>query len=184
MTGQSFLNHQSHRKEAYGARDLWDEIEEKSRSISTDRWKYIRNDKPEVPYDAHQAYLEFYRPAVHVMRTMKANGELNPDQLTFFEDTKSPEELYDLKNDPFELHNLAYTAAYADKLAEMRSKIAEYDQAMTPMSDIYQPEHPISVDVMEWLIKEHPEAYEEMKSGIEIGFHKYTKAYNEAMKKN
>jgi len=183
MTGQSFMDKNIKRKEVYGARDLWDEIDEKSRSISTERWRYIRNDMPEIPFDAHQAYLEFYRPAVHIMRTMKENGELNPDQLVFFEDSKSPEELYDLENDPYELNNLAYNAEYTSKLEEMRAKIAEYDSAMTPLSDVYKPEHPISVDVLQWIKENDPEAIEEMENGVEIGFHKYMNLYKKAVKK-
>lgn len=183
MTGQSFMDKNTKRQEVYGARDLWDEVEEKSRSISTERWKYIRNDKPEVPFDAHQAYLEFYRPAVHIMRQMKKNGELNPDQLVFFEDSKSPEELYDLKNDPYELYNLAYNIEFNEKLEEMRAKIKDYDQRMAPLSNVYKPMHAKSVDILEWLKEEHPEAIEEMESGIEIGFKKYTELYKQAMKK-
>lgn len=184
MTGQSFLNNKETRQEAFGARDLWDEIEEKVRSITTEQYRYIRNYKPEIPYDAHQAYLEFYRPAVHVMRQLKEEGKLNKDQLTFFADTKPVEELYDLKKDPFELHNLAQDPEYKNTLTQMRSKLAEYELAMTPMSDIYEPIHAISVDVMQWVIEEHPAAYEEMKSGIEIGFKKYTTEYKAEQKKN
>ena len=32
---------------------------------------------------------------------------MNKDQLVFFGDKKLPEELYDLKNDPFQMQNLA-----------------------------------------------------------------------------
>ena len=42
-----------------------------------------RNYKPEIPYDAGQAYLEFYRPAVHIMRTAKSKNLLTNAQLLF-----------------------------------------------------------------------------------------------------
>lgn len=182
MTGQSFLNGKAPRKEAYGARDLWDEIEENVRSISTKNYRYIRNDMPEVPYDAHQAYLEFYRPAVHVMRQLKEEGKLNKDQLSFFADSKPLEELYDLKSDPFELNNLAQDSEYAELLEQMRVKMAEYDKAMEPMSNIYEPEIPNSVAILEWVKKEHPEAIKEMEAGVEIGFHKYGTMYKKSLK--
>jgi len=83
LTGSSFLKDDFSREFVYSARDLWDEVMEKSRSIVTDKWKYIRNDMPEIPFDAHQAYLEFYRPALHVMRKLNEEGKLNDDQNSF-----------------------------------------------------------------------------------------------------
>ncbi len=183
MTGQSFLDGKSDRQECYGARDLWDEIEEKVRAISTDKYRYIRNHKPEIPYDAHQAYLEFYRPAVHVMRQLKKEGKLNKDQLTFFANSKPKEELYDLQNDPFELNNLAENPDYAEILQQMRQKMDQYDKKMAPMSNIYKPIHPKSVDILQWTKENHPEAIKEMEAGQEIGFKKYGDMYREAIKK-
>lgn len=183
MTGQSFLHGKSSRQEAFGARDLWDEVEEKVRAISTDEYRYIRNDKPEIPYDAHQAYLEFYRPAVHVMRQLKEEGKLNKDQLSFFADSKAIEELYNLKNDPYELNNLAQNPEYTDILDQMRTKMVEYEEATTPISKIYHPEIPSSVAILEWVKENDPEAIKEMEAGVEIGFHKYVKLYNKSLKK-
>jgi len=183
MTGKSFLNKNFDRKESYGARDLWDEIAEKSRSVYTKRWAYIRNDKPEIPYDDHQAYLEFYRPAVHVMRTLNKEGKLNDDQKFFFVSTKPKEELYDLQNDPFELNNLASDTKYAEVLKELRDKTISHDKAMMPVSDVYHPVHPISVAVMKFVKEKCPEAYQQMREGIEIGFNKYVTLYKKQIKK-
>jgi len=180
MTGQSFLDKKFNRKEVYGARDLWDEVEEKSRSISTERWKYIRNDKPEVPWDAGQAYLEFYRPAVHVMRRLKSEGKLNESQKYFFQSAKPNEELFDLENDPYEENNLAEDPQYADILKDLRQKTLEYDKEMQPISDVYHPAHPISLDILEYVKTEQPEAYQQMLDGVEIGFKKYGNLYKEA----
>ena len=103
MTGKPIFNKKFDRKFVYGARGLWDEIEEKSRSVTSEKWSYIRNDKPEVPYDAQQGYLEFYRPEIHVMRKMYKENKLNDNQKPFLEPTKPKEELYNLKED---LHQL------------------------------------------------------------------------------
>jgi len=48
---------------------------------------------------------------------------------------------------------------------------------MTPISDSYEPVNPISVDVLEFVKKNHPEAFKKMLDGEEIGFKTYTNAY-------
>lgn len=180
MTGKPIFDKNFQRDYVYGARDLWDEIEEKSRAVTSGKWAYIRNDKPEVPFDAHQAYLEFYRPAVHVMRRLKKEGKLNDAQKIFFEPTKPKEELYDLEKDPQELHNLAENPEYGDILDKLRKRTLEYDKEMRPVSTVYHPVHAISVDVLEWVKKERPEQYQQMLDGVEIGFHTMTDQYKKS----
>ncbi|PKQ61337.1 sulfatase [Labilibaculum filiforme] len=183
MTGKPIFDKKFKREYTYAARDLWDEIQEKIRAITSNEWKYIRNDKPEIPYDAHQAYLEFYRPAVHIMRTLKQEGKLTPAQELFFADSKPKEELYNLKNDPQELNNLATNPKYAKILDKMRKETLKYDEFYTPVSDVFEPEHPGAVDVFEWLKKEKPEQYQEMLNGVEIGLHELTNEYKKSKKK-
>lgn len=183
MTGQPIFDKDFNREYVYGARDLWDEIEEQSRAITSGDWKYIRNDKPETPFDAHQAYLEFYRPAVHVMRTLKKEGKLNEAQVFFFQDAKPVEELYDLKNDPYELINLAQDSKYVKELAEMRSKTKDLDAEMKPVSDIYNPKSmKQTLGLVEWIKKEHPEIQQQMENGVEVGFKKWGAAYKKYLK--
>lgn len=182
MTGKPIFDKNFKREYVYGARDLWDEVEEKSRAITSGEWKYIRNDMPEVPFDAHQAYLEFYRPAVHRMRALKAEGKLNESQKLFFAPRKDKEELYNLKNDPQELNNLAEDPKYAGVLQKMRQKTLEFDRQMEPVSSVYHPVHPISVDVLEWVKKERPEDYQRMLNGEEIGFKKAVEGYKASLK--
>ena len=182
MTGKPIFEEKSERDYVYAARDLWDEVEEKSRAITSGDWKYIRNDKPEVPYDAHQAYLEFYRPAVHVMRTLNEQGKLNKQERFFFQKNKPKEELYDLKNDPHELNNLASQSKYQKTLKRFRAKTVLYENQMTPVSDVYQPVHATAVDVLDFVKKEHPKEFQKMLSGVEIGYKKYSTAYKKSLK--
>ncbi|WP_343330699.1 sulfatase [Polaribacter staleyi] len=182
MTGKPIFNKNFNREFAYGARDLWDEIEEKSRAVTSGDWAYIRNDKPEIPYDAQQAYLEFYRPAVQVMRRLYKEGKLNEQQKPFFEPTKPKEELYNLKEDPNELHNLATNEKYKDVLEKLRAKTLEFDKEMTPVSNTY---HPVAVPgqpFVKWFQKEHTKAYQQMKAGVEVGYKKYSSEYKKYMK--
>lgn len=183
LTGSPMFAKEFHREYAYGARDLWDEIPEKIRAITAEKWKYIRNDKPELPWDAQQAYLEFYRPAVHVMRTLKAEGKLNKNELLFFQPTKPKEELYDLENDPQELNNLAGDAKYAAVLKKLRLKTEDYDKQMTPVDDTFEPITPSSVELLEWVKNARPDKYKEMQEGVEIGIHSMMSEYKASKKK-
>ncbi|QVY65598.1 sulfatase [Polaribacter sp. Q13] len=182
MTGQPIFNKNFDRKFAYGARDLWDEIEEKSRAVTSGEWAYIRNDMPNVPYDAHQAYLEFYRPAVQVMRRLYKEGKLNENQKPFFEPTKPKEELYNLKEDPNELHNLATNVKYKDVLEKLRAETVQFDTEMTPVSNTYHPVPVPGQPFVKWFQKEHPKAYQEMKEGVEVGYKKYSTEYKKHLK--
>lgn len=174
MTGKPMFAEDFKRDYVYAARDLWDEIQEKSRAITSNEWKYIRNDKPEIPFDAHQAYLEFYRPAVHIMRRLKKEGKLNEVQQFFFEDSKPLEELYNLKKDPHELVNLANNPEYASVLKDLRAKTMKFDEAYKPVSDIYKPKSvQNTVDLVQWIKDEKPQVRKQMEEGVEVGFKKY-----------
>lgn len=182
MTGKPIFSKSFNREYVYGARDLWDEIEEKSRAVTSGEWSYIRNDKPEVPYDAHQAYLEFYRPAVHIMRQLFKEGKLNEYQKPFFEATKPKEELYNLKVDPHQLKNLASIPEYKSVLEKLRRETKLYDEKMAPVSDVYDPKMLIGPLVVEWLKNELPDDYARMLAGEEIGYKRITGLYKKAKK--
>lgn len=183
LTGIPFIGVESTRDHVISARDLWDEVMEKSRSVSTKRYKYIRNDMPEVPFDAAQAYLEFYRPAVHVMRSLKEEGQLNAAQQFFFGPEKPDEELYDLLEDPHELNNLANDPEYKEILEELRGKLAIWENQLPPTTDAdFEFVHPIAVDVLDWVKNEEPELYQEMLNGKEIGFGTMMREYRESQK--
>ncbi|MFI3304868.1 MAG: sulfatase [Rikenellaceae bacterium] len=151
----------------YGARDTWDEVVECIRSITTEEYKYIRNYMPEQGWDMHQQYLEFHRPAIHVLRDLKAKGELNEAQLLFMEDHKPAEELYDLKSDPHELRNLAELEEYDKVLQDMRSKMDEWqannDDKGLKDRDSRTPEtfDPLA----EYVKTNHPEEWQKLLKG-------------------
>ena len=183
MTGQSFMGPGFDRKLAFSARDFWDEVLEKSRSISTKKYKYIRNYMPEVPWDAHHAYLEFYRPALHVSRSLMMDGKLEKEAAIFFKDKKPKEELYDLEEDPHELKNLAYLPGYKNVLMEMRGACDSKEAEMKAADNTFHPVGPGSVKVLEWVKYKHTAAYIDLLKGKEIGFQKYSKMYKEQFKK-
>lgn len=176
MTGRSFINKNFDRKEVFSYRGLWDEIMESSFAVSNQKFRYIKNDYPAVPYDSKQAYLEFYRPAVHVMRGLNESNQLSDFQASFYRE-KPLEELYDLENDPFEEHNLAQNKKYKKTLEKMRVKYQEYKEKTTPVNNYFEQEIPISVAVLQFVKEKYPEEYKKMQAGDEIGFYKYVKEY-------
>ena len=177
MTGKSFLNSNFKREEIFATRDLWDEIEERSQAIITKKWKYIRNDMPEVPYDAKQAYLEFYRPALHIMRSLKAENKLDTYQAAFFRNQKLKEELYNLKTDQHELFNLATDSAHKMIIKSLRHKADLYESKIQSDVNVFDPVYPIAVDLLKWVKKEKPQQYKLMLEGVEIGFGHLLKEY-------
>jgi N-sulfoglucosamine sulfohydrolase len=127
MQGQAFLANPDYKpgKYVFCARDRWDEIVDCSRAIIGQRYKYIYNFMPEVPYDAGQAYLEKenVRPILPLLRMMNHEKLLTPDQAYFFESEKEIEQLYDLKEDPWELQNLANDPNYQSVKDELNQKL-------------------------------------------------------------
>jgi uncharacterized sulfatase len=57
---------------------------------------------------------------------MHENGELTPAQEQFMANTKPPEELYDIQNDPEEINNLADSTEYADILGRMHTQLNQW----------------------------------------------------------
>ena len=65
-------------------------------------------------------------------------GSLNATQRQFFL-PRSPEALYDVENDPYELNNLADDPAYADVLKELRGDLAAQVKSMPDLSFFPEP---------------------------------------------
>ena len=182
MTGSSFINNSFDRNYVFSARDQWDEIFDKSRSITTNQWKYIKNYKPELPYDIGQAYLEFNRPPVHIMRKLKNEGSLTESQLHFFKSKKPDEELYDLKNDPHELINLAKNSEYENKILEFRKQLSELEIKYSPISDENEPIIAAAPKVLDWMKKNKKNLYNRMVNGERMIYSKIKSEYDKSFK--
>jgi arylsulfatase A-like enzyme len=127
MQGQVFLGPGAQsRKYIFGARDRCDETVDRIRSVRDDRYKYIRNFMPERPYTQPNAYKERAYPALAVMKRLHSEGNLTPEQELFMAPQRPPEELYDLKNDPHEVHNLAQSAAQEQILKDLRAAMQKW----------------------------------------------------------
>ncbi|PHS03202.1 MAG: phosphate ABC transporter substrate-binding protein [Blastopirellula sp.] len=100
------------------ARDRCDYTIDRTRTVRTDKFRYLRNFKTDRPllqpqYRDGQAYVKFLR-AGHEAGTLPKLTE------QIFFGKRPAEELYDMKNDPDELNNLVNDPKYAKVLAQHR----------------------------------------------------------------
>lgn len=128
MQGQAFLGkYQSKkiRKYIHAAADRFDGFTDAIRAVRDQRFKYIRNYKPEQGYYLPVAYREKI-PAMQELLKLKEEGKLNAIQQQWFRDKKPKEELFDCINDPFELNNLAENLKYKSKLQELSNQMDKW----------------------------------------------------------
>ncbi len=107
------------------ARDRCDETVDRIRGVRTERFKYICNFYPNRSHAQPNRYKD-RKPIMVAMRELHSQGKLSPEQGRVFAPTRPEEELYDLREDPFELKNLASDERYDATLKEMRSKLEEW----------------------------------------------------------
>ena len=110
----------------YGFRGRMDERIDLARSVRNQRYVYIRNYMPHKPWGQHVNYM-FETPTTRVWKELFDAGKLTAAQRRFWE-KKAPEELYDLQEDPDEVHNLAGSPAHQQILDELRQ--AHHDWVM------------------------------------------------------
>lgn len=120
MQGTAFLG--NHRKESpkylHGQRGRMDERLDLVRSTRNERYVYIRNYMPHLPYGQRIDYM-FQTPTTRIWKQLYDEGKLNPPQ-TYFWERKPIEELYDTWNDRDEVLNLAESSSHEGILRELR----------------------------------------------------------------
>ncbi len=103
----------------YGFRGRMDERADLTRSVTDGRYVYLRNYRTDLPWGQHMEYM-FQTPTTRVWKTLFDAGQLNDAQSAFWR-PKPPEELYDLQNDPDEVHNLAEAPEHAAIKTKLRT---------------------------------------------------------------
>jgi N-sulfoglucosamine sulfohydrolase len=113
------------RRFAFSARDRMDETFDRIRSVRSERYRYVRNFNPELPYFQWINYMD-EMPVMRAWRRLAFDGKLNPTQMLFMTRTKPKEELYDLASDPHEIKNLADSPTHQDVLKEHRAALDKW----------------------------------------------------------
>ncbi len=124
--GHAFLGKGAAEKQPYiyGFRGRMDERFDMVRSLTDGRYVYIRNFMPHRIYGQYIQYM-FQTPTTARWRELFDAGKLNAAQSHFWQ-PKPAEELYDLQNDPDEVHNLASDPAHTARLTKMRTALREH----------------------------------------------------------
>ena len=127
MQGQVFLRPKAQKREyIVAARDRCDGTYDRIRCVRTKRFKYIRNFFPDRPYTQFNAYKKSQYPVLTLMEVLYANGKLTRQQARFMAPVRDAEELYDLLDDPYELHNLVDEPKHQTVLNELRNTLNKW----------------------------------------------------------
>ena len=127
----------------FAARDRCDETIDRIRCVRNKHYKYIRNFMPERPYTQTNDYKERSYPMLNLMKKLHAQGKLTPVQALFMAPRKPVEELYDIKNDPYEINNLAASPQHQKTLKKMRAILERWIEETSDMGRF--PEKPSSI---------------------------------------
>jgi len=124
MQGRAFLGSQakSPRKYLFGASSRVDEAYECSRCVRDERYKYIRNYFPHLPYIQPSQYCD-QAEIMQELRRVVAEEKLTPAQKKLWTATKPIEELYDTVEDPHEINNLIDDPGKKAVLRRMRKTL-------------------------------------------------------------
>lgn len=125
MQGAPFLGRSPRKRSyAYGQRSRMDERYDLQRSVRDDRYLYVRNYMPHRPYGQHVAFMWNQR-GYQEWERRHLDGQLTPLQERFWQ-AKPAEELYDLRADPDQLHNLSSELAHEKVLRRMRRALDKH----------------------------------------------------------
>ena len=106
----------------YAARDRMDESSDTVRAVRDARFAYIRNLRPELPYQLPNSFGE-QMPSLRVMKRLHAEGKLGGPPALWFRAQRPAEELYDTAADPHQVHDLAGDPSYAADLTRLRTEL-------------------------------------------------------------
>lgn len=120
------------RNTTFGYADRFDEKYDLVRSLRKGKYKYIRNYQP-FNVDALFNFYRYKMLAYKEWEQLFKDRKLNEEQEQFFK-ARSPEALYDIEKDPYELHNLAADPSYETTLNELRTNLQHQVKSMPDLS--------------------------------------------------
>ena len=141
MQGIPFLGDQvgSPRDAVFAARDRVDESYDMIRSVRTKNYLYVRNFYPNEPFPIWVPYLS-NMPIYKEMLRLDAENKLTPPQKSWMAYTRPPEELYDVKADPYQINNLVNDVKLKPVLENLRKRQKEWTIETGDMGHMNEPE--------------------------------------------
>jgi arylsulfatase A-like enzyme len=123
MQGSPFLGKQTGapRNAVFAARDRVDESYDMIRSVRTKNYLYIRNYYPNEPFPIWIPYLS-NMPIYKEMLRLDAEDKLTGPQKSWMAYSRPPEELYDVKADPYQINNLINDPKLKTVLDDLRNR--------------------------------------------------------------
>ena len=144
MHGQAFLGPDAkNRQEVFSAADWIGGSRIKSRSVRTNRYKYIRNYTTDLSIsNGSSEYRKAMHPMYHLVEVLAERDELSDLHRTLLLDPLPEEELYDLQRDPHEMNNLADSPDHATLKEDLHTKLDEWIEESGDLGfDPLEPEH-------------------------------------------
>lgn len=104
----------------------WHDTDEHMRSVRSDRYKLIINAYPELlfPITGDYSHSATWRDLLKA----KKESSLNKYQAAIFEFPRYQVELYDLENDPYEIHNLIDLEEYQELASKMNAELQKWEK--------------------------------------------------------
>ncbi len=110
------------RGHAYANADRFDEIYDRTRSVSDGRYRYTRNFLPGIPYLIRNAYRE-QLPMMAELYALEETGPQRPEEWQLAAKQRPVEELYDSQADPWEVTNLIDAPEHRERIATLRDHL-------------------------------------------------------------
>ena len=128
---------------AFSARDRIDETVNRIRTVRDARYRYIRNDMPEMGFASLNRYKEKCFLVKPLMRQLLAEGKLAGPPAELMKPLP-PEQLFDTQADPYEIHNLADSNKPEHRAALLRLRAA-LDTWIVETGDLGQQPEPAHI---------------------------------------
>ena len=135
MNGQAFFGKNGGpsgnkpRQYVFAARDRMDSEYDRVRAVHDGRYEYIRNFFPDKPLYQNIDFRK-QQPMMAELLRLRDAGQLNAAQLQWFQPTKPVEAFYDIKTDPYQLHNLVADHAFAPQLNRLRQAFSQWQRTV------------------------------------------------------
>ncbi|MGL1886797.1 MAG: sulfatase [Reichenbachiella sp.] len=171
------------RDEAFGYADRFDEKYDLVRFLRKGKYSYWRSYQP-FNFDGLHNFYRYKQPAFKEWRDLARKGDLPVVQEAFYQ-SRMPEQLYDLEQDPHEINNLANDPAYKKVLLEMRKSLRTKVESINDLSFIPESEFLKNnegdgmaygtknseligqlIDVADWQLQPYQKVEKKLKKGL------------------